>query len=96
MRRKVPGQPTLDPRLLEKSGVFVTLLKGSGKRELRGCIGAPYPNGSLLTQLSHVAVEAATEDLRFTPVSLSELKDANHHRGDRADTPGGCEGEQAS
>lgn len=65
---------TRDPRFQEKRGVFVTLLKATVEKELRGCIGAPYPDGSLLTQLSQVAVEAATEDPRFDPVSLSEFK----------------------
>ncbi len=71
---KVPDPMIQDPHLLEAQGVFVTLLRANG-RELRGCIGAPYPDGPLLAQLSHVAVEAATEDPRFNPVSLSEFRD---------------------
>ncbi len=51
----------------------MTLLRANG-RELRGCIGAPYPDGPLLAQLSHVAVEAATEDPRFNSVSLPEFR----------------------
>ena len=74
MGRKPSGLVAQDPRLLERSGVFVTLLGSSGEKELRGCIGAPYPDGPLLTQLSNVAVEAATEDHRFDPVDLSEFR----------------------
>src|SRR5213593_3057238 len=61
-------------RLLERAGVFVTLLRDSEDREMRGCIGAPFPDSPLLAQLDHVAVEAATMDPRFSPVDLSEFK----------------------
>ena len=66
---------TQDPTFLEKRGVFVTLLEGSRDRRLRGCIGAPYPDGPLLSQLVEVAVEAATGDPRFPPVTSSEFKE---------------------
>ena len=69
-----PGAGSEYSHLLEKRGVFVTLLKVSHGGELRGCIGAPYPEGPLLAQLSHVAVEAATRDPRFDPVSSSEFR----------------------
>ena len=65
---------TQDPSLLEKKGVFVTLLEGSEGKRLRGCIGAPYPDGPLISQLMDVAVEAATSDPRFPSVSPSEFK----------------------
>ena len=64
---------THDPGLLEKRGVFVTLLEGSDARMLRGCIGAPYPDAPLISQLVEVAVDAATSDPRFLPVTLSEF-----------------------
>ena len=64
---------TQDPGLLEKRGVFVTLLEGSDARMLRGCIGAPYPDAPLISQLVEVAVDAATSDPRFPPVTLSEF-----------------------
>ncbi len=72
--RQTPEPITKDPHLLERRGVFVTLVKSSEEKELRGCIGAPYPDGSLLAQLSHVAIEAATKDPRFNSVNLSEFK----------------------
>jgi uncharacterized protein len=65
---------TRDHDLLEKRGVFVTLLEGSVERRLRGCIGAPYPDGPLISQLVEVAVEAATGDPRFAPLTSSEFK----------------------
>jgi len=57
-----------------QSGIFVTLLNTSNAMGLRGCIGAPFPDRPLLAQLSQVAVEAATMDPRFSPVSLTEMK----------------------
>ncbi len=64
---------TQDPGLLEKRGVFVTLLEGPDARSLRGCIGAPYPDAPLISQLVEVAVDAAISDPRFPPVTLSEF-----------------------
>lgn len=57
-----------------QTGVFVTLLNKSNAMALRGCIGAPFPDKPLLAQLSQVAIEAATMDPRFVPVSLTEMK----------------------
>ena len=41
---------------------------------LRGCIGIPFPTRSLIEQVRTAAVEAATTDFRFEPVSLEELQ----------------------
>lgn len=60
-------------KLLEKRGVFVTL-NNAKNNELRGCIGYPYPIKPLLEALIDSAIEAATNDPRFYPVSLEELK----------------------
>ncbi len=52
-------------------GVFVTLKKGD---ELRGCLGRFTAEGIPLYQLvKTMAVESATHDMRFNPLSLSEL-----------------------
>ncbi len=62
------------PKLLEPRGVFVTLnsVKGGGK-ELRGCIGFPYPTYPLVRAVVEAAVEAATRDYRFSPVTGREM-----------------------
>jgi uncharacterized protein (TIGR00296 family) len=60
-------------RLKEKSGVFVTLNR-IRPRELRGCIGFPYPDSPLREATVRAAVYAATEDPRFEPVSLEEFQ----------------------
>jgi len=60
-------------RLKEKSGVFVTLNRVR-PRELRGCIGFPYPDSPLREATVRAAVYAATEDPRFEPISLEEFQ----------------------
>ena len=62
------------PILQEERGVFVTLLDHLSGGNLRGCIGIPFPTQSLLEQVRIAAVEAATTDFRFEPVSLEELQ----------------------
>src|SRR5437899_2253168 len=62
------------PGLKEERGVFVTLLDHVKGGSLRGCIGIPFPTRSLLEQVRVAAVEAATTDFRFEPVTLEELR----------------------
>ncbi len=54
------------------SGVFVTLNKNDN---LRGCIGFPTPDRKLYQSLAEASVASATEDPRFLPVSLNEMKE---------------------
>jgi uncharacterized protein (TIGR00296 family) len=54
--------------------VFVTLVDEASGRELRGCIGNPFPKTSLLTETARCAVEAATLDPRFECLRLDELQ----------------------
>jgi len=72
---KWPSPPKqVSPKLLEKCGVFVTIstLQG-GEKNLRGCIGYPYPTNSLIEAVIDSAINAATEDPRFEPMTLHEL-----------------------
>src|SRR5659263_208317 len=57
----------------EKRGVFVTLNKKNEIKELRGCIGRPYPVLPLGEAIILSAINAAREDPRFYPVELQEL-----------------------
>ncbi len=61
------------PNLLEKRGVFVTL-ETMPNRELRGCIGYPYPVYPLASAVIDAAISAATEDPRFPPLESEELE----------------------
>ena len=58
--------------LSKKRGVFVTL-SSYPEDELRGCIGFPEPIEDLVKATITSAVEAATGDPRFPPVTLDEL-----------------------
>lgn len=61
-----------DGRLKEISGAFVTLHK---HKELRGCIGNIIGQKPLFETVRDMAIESATRDPRFSPVSREELKD---------------------
>jgi uncharacterized protein (TIGR00296 family) len=58
-------------KLTQKCGVFTSLhtLKGN----LRGCIGYPEPIFPLIKATIGAAINAATRDPRFPPVTLQEL-----------------------
>jgi len=61
-----------DPLFNKEMGAFVTLHK---KGELRGCIGNIVGRGPLYLTVRDMAIESATGDPRFPPVTLDELKD---------------------
>lgn len=72
---RAPKPPKETPKkLFEHCGVFVTINSvRHGEKELRGCIGYPYPTNPLVDAVIDSAVNAATEDPRFEPLSLDEL-----------------------
>ena len=67
---KTAHPETGDPLLREKRGAFVTL-KTDG--ELRGCIGYPVPVLPLEETIAEMAVAAASQDYRFTPLTPEEF-----------------------
>jgi len=61
-------------RMLKECGVFVTINKlVNGEKQLRGCIGYPYPTTPLVEAVIDSAINAATQDPRFPPLSTKEL-----------------------
>jgi uncharacterized protein (TIGR00296 family) len=74
-RNIVIDPPTDTPsRLYAKSGVFVTLNKlVEDVKELRGCIGFPYPVYPLVEATIKAAIESAVGDPRFPPIDIDEL-----------------------
>jgi uncharacterized protein (TIGR00296 family) len=61
-------------KLFEQCGVFVTINKTqNGEKQLRGCIGYPYPTSALVEAVIDSAIAAATQDPRFYPLTLNEL-----------------------
>lgn len=71
--RKKIKPDDLPPVFREKRGVFVTLNKKTERKELRGCIGRPYPIMPLGEAIITSAVNAALEDPRFDPVKKEEM-----------------------
>ena len=73
-RRTVKAPANTPEKLFEHCGVFVTInrLEGCEKR-LRGCIGYPYPTSPLVEAVIDSALNAATRDPRFYPLSEGEL-----------------------
>jgi len=67
--------PKETPRkLFEQCGVFVTISSLiDSEKTLRGCIGYPYPTSPLVNAVINSAINAATEDPRFEPMSYGEL-----------------------
>jgi len=60
--------------LLKECGVFVTINKLThGEKQLRGCIGYPYPTAPLVEAVIDSAINAATQDPRFPQISAKEL-----------------------
>lgn len=69
---KVPEVPA--EKLLQPCGVFVTINGVEhGEKVLRGCIGYPYPTTPLAEAVIDSAINAATQDPRFPPLSRQEL-----------------------
>ena len=65
----------LPPVFREKRGVFVTLNEKKDTKQLRGCIGRPYPILPLGEAIIVSAINAAREDPRFHPVKPEEIGD---------------------
>jgi AmmeMemoRadiSam system protein A len=66
----LPLIKNVDEALQRPSGVFVTLRV---REELRGCIGYVEPLFPLAQATQDVAVKAAMEDPRFSPLSIAEI-----------------------
>ncbi len=75
---KISPPKNIPEKFKEKFGVFVTIERLSHigpkvYKELRGCIGFPYPIKSLIEATIDSAISAAVEDPRFPPMKLNEL-----------------------
>lgn len=61
-------------KLLQPCGVFVTINSiENEEKELRGCIGYPYPTDPLVEAVIQSAISAATQDPRFNSLTKDEL-----------------------
>lgn len=62
----------------KESGVFVTIYhlnKENNEKNLRGCIGYVLPSKNIYDSVIDAAINAATQDPRFIPVSEKELEE---------------------
>jgi uncharacterized protein len=69
-------QPPKDTpkKMFEHCGVFVTIsTMRNREKELRGCIGYPYPTSPLVEAVIDSAINAATQDPRFDSLTAKEL-----------------------
>ena len=71
-RKKIKVPENTPEVLKEDMGAFVTLNKDG---LLRGCIGYPEPIAPLINAVIDVAISAAVNDPRFSPVKISEIDD---------------------
>jgi AmmeMemoRadiSam system protein A len=70
---RIPETPSAEGLLAERHGAFVSLHRNGG---LRGCIGTiEATRPTLAEEIVHNAVQAATADPRFPPVTSEELDD---------------------
>ncbi len=87
-KKKIPEFPKDFPLLKQKEinyflnpenrkGVFVSIYKKqNNSKELRGCIGTPFPiYENLAQEIIYNAIAAASRDPRFNPIEENELKD---------------------
>ncbi|NWG11639.1 TIGR00296 family protein [Candidatus Bathyarchaeota archaeon] len=72
--KRISVSKDVSEKFLQPCGVFVTIsTMKNGEKELRGCIGYPYPTTPLAKAVIESAICSATEDPRFCPLSLDEL-----------------------
>jgi len=73
-KRTQPPKNT-SQKLFQQCGVFVTIntVRAGAEKQLRGCIGYPYPTSPLVEAVIDSAISAATEDPRFEPMLQKEL-----------------------
>lgn len=74
IRSHLAGEPSvygMPDGLPPATGVFVTLKRGA---ELRGCLGTLQMYGGLPSEVARCAVDSATRDPRFVPLTADELR----------------------
>jgi uncharacterized protein (TIGR00296 family) len=73
-RKRIDVPEGVSEKLKQPCGVFVTINSvKNGEKDLRGCIGYPYPTTPLVQAVIDSAISAATNDPRFPPLSQREL-----------------------
>jgi uncharacterized protein (TIGR00296 family) len=74
-RKQIKVPEHTSQKFSQPCGVFITINSTkSGEKKLRGCIGYPYPTTPLIQAVIESAINSATQDPRFYPISLDELE----------------------
>jgi len=74
-RKRLAIPKDIPEKLKQPCGVFVTINSlHHSQKELRGCIGYPYPTEPLVQAVIDSAISAATQDPRFEPMTTEELE----------------------
>jgi uncharacterized protein (TIGR00296 family) len=74
-KKQIKAPEDTSQKLSQPCGVFVTINSTkSGNKKLRGCIGYPYPTTPLIQAVIESAINSATQDPRFYPISSDELE----------------------
>ena len=74
-KRKPSIPKNIPAKLKKKCGVFITLHSiKNGVKKLRGCIGYPMPESSIVEATIDSAINSATHDPRFPPVVSQEMR----------------------
>jgi uncharacterized protein (TIGR00296 family) len=74
-RKQIKVPEDTSQKLSQPCGVFITINSiKSGEKKLRGCIGYPYLTTPLTQAIIESAINSATQDPRFYPISLDELE----------------------
>src|SRR5512138_3498854 len=68
----IPENQPASESFKERRGAFVSLHNGD---ELRGCIGQLFPDSGISEVVRHCVISAASEDMRFPPVTKEEVPD---------------------
>ena len=75
-RKHILPPENTNRKMFKECGVFVTINKlAHGEKQLRGCIGYPYPTAPLVEAVIDSAINAATQDPRFPSLSNKELEE---------------------
>ena len=72
-KEKISVPERYPKELDDKRGIFVTIYNVNKVKELRGCVGLPYPEMPLIQGIIEAAVSAC-RDTRFSPLKKEELK----------------------
>ncbi|MCX8163259.1 MAG: TIGR00296 family protein [Candidatus Micrarchaeota archaeon] len=73
LKSSIEAEPLVGGIFDKNLGIFVTILSYPD-HELRGCIGFPFSSYTLGKGVVLAAKAAATEDYRFEPLAIEELK----------------------